>query len=80
MDHRPSRRKSRSETALDRAADQLTVISGFSELLREGVYGRVTPKQARVLRVLTLQAREARLFFRELLEQEQRKLRPRSGI
>lgn len=53
--------------ALDRVADRLTIICGFSELLRDGAYGRLTPRQRRVVETLTREAREAGLLFLDLL-------------
>lgn len=79
MARRPSSRKSSPEAALDRVADHLTVICGFGELLRDGVYGRLTPKQHRVLKTMAQQAREAALWFQDILERERRKPRPRSS-
>jgi len=53
--------------ALDRVADRLTIICGFSELLRDGTYGRLTPSQRRVLNMLVREAKEAGLLFLEAL-------------
>jgi hypothetical protein len=53
--------------AIDRVADRLTIICGFSELLRDGVYGRLTPRQRRVVETLTKEARQAGLLFLDLL-------------
>jgi len=53
--------------ALDRVADRLTIILGFGELLRDGAYGRLTPRQRRVVETLLREAREAGLLFLEML-------------
>ena len=51
---------------LDRVADRLTIISGFSELLRDGAFGPLTPRQRRVVERLTKEARKAGLLFLRL--------------
>jgi hypothetical protein len=53
--------------ALDRVADRLTIIRGFSELLRDGAFGRLTPRQRRIVETLTKEARQAALLFLQML-------------
>ena len=56
------------DDVLHRLADRLTVICGFGELLRDGVYGPITAEQQRVLDTLTKEAREAGALFQALLQ------------
>ena len=58
---------SNRDAELHRVADRLTVLCGFGELLRDGVYGFVTPEQHRLLEAMTEEAREAAVLYQELL-------------
>src|SRR5262249_27392848 len=47
------------ESWLHRAADRLTVVCGFAELLRDGAYGPINDEQRRVLDTLIQEAKDA---------------------
>jgi len=55
------------EATFHRIADRLTVLCGFSELLRDGAYGPLTPEQQRILDTLVRESREAGALFQLLL-------------
>ena len=54
------------------AADQVTAMLGFCELLLEGVYGPLTPKQERVIRDLLKMAEAAAEVLRQGQKREGR--------
>jgi hypothetical protein len=54
------------------ASDQVTAMLGYCELLLEGVYGPLTPKQERVIRDLQKMAEAAAEVLRRSLKREER--------
>ena len=52
------------QTDRERLTDRLTVVLGFSELLLEGAYGSLEPKQRQVLEDVVESARDLKEMIR----------------